>query len=144
MARALREDFHYLHAAASNITPSQHNNSWRRGRDKYHVHPQVAASVLILALHAPVLHSGREVEMSPHNRVDDSDATHWARTFFNNANFLEATIFTAYTVCPGDHRLIESTTCGVGLQVDLSTGILGEETHRFAQIRRECQPHPTR
>jgi len=128
----------------ASITPSQHNNSWRCGRDKYHVHPQVAASDLILALHAPVLHSGRDLEMSLHNRVDDSDAMHWARTFFNKASFLEAAIFTSYMVCPGDHRLIEFTTCGAGVQVDLSTGIFGDEILRFAQSRRDCQPHPTR
>ena len=82
--------------------------------------------------------------MSLHNRVDDSDAMHWARTFFNKASFLEAAIFTSYMVCPGDHRLIEFTTCGAGVQVDLSTGIFGDEILRFAQSRRDCQPHPTR
>jgi hypothetical protein len=73
--------------------------------------------------------------MSLHNRVDDSDSMHWAWTFFDNASFLEAVIFTSYMVCPGDHKLIEFTTCGVGVPADLSTGVFSDETLRFAQSR---------
>ena len=70
--------------------------------------------------HAPVPHSGRAVEMSLHNRVDDSGAMHWVRTFFKNPSFPEDVTFTSHIVCSGDHKIIEFTRYGLGVESDLS------------------------
>ena len=121
IAQALGKDFHNLHAAVR----------------KHYAEPTIVVSGTMdviyvkntlkpLALvsyrlfHAPVPHNGRDVEISLLNRVDDSGAMHWVRTFFSNASFPEAVTFTSHTVCSGDHRIIEFTRYGVGVEADLS------------------------
>ena len=69
---------------------------------------------------APVPRSGRAVEMSLHNHVDDSGAMHWVRTFFTNASFPEDVTFTSHMIRSGDHRIIEFTRYGLGVESDLS------------------------
>ena len=121
IAQALGEDFHNLHAAVR----------------KHYAEPTIDVSGIMdfvyvkntikpLALvsywlfHAPVPHSGRDIKMSLHNRVDDSGAMHWVRTFFSNASFPKDVIFPSRMVCSGDHRIIEFTRYGVGVEADLS------------------------
>ena len=70
--------------------------------------------------HAPVPRGGRAVEMSLHNRVDDLGAMHWVRTFFSNPSFPVDVTFASRMVCSGDHRIIEFTRYGLGIESDLS------------------------
>ena len=125
IARALGEDFHSLHEAV------------RKHYAKLTIHVSGTMDVIYvkkmlkpLALlsnrffHAPVPRSGSDVEISLHNRVDDSGAMHWVRTFFNNSSFPEDVSFTSRMVCSGDHRIIEFTRYGLGVESDL--GVDGE------------------
>lgn len=73
----------------------------------------------------PVPHSGRDVEMSLHNRIDDSGAMHWIRTFFKNASFPETATFPSRMVRSGDHKIIEIARYGVGGESDLSVNAEG-------------------
>ena len=126
IVQALGEDFHNLHAAVR----------------KHYAEPTIDVSGIMdfvyvkntikpLALvsyrlfHAPVPHSGKDIEMSLHNRVDDSGAMHWVRTFFSNASFPENITFPSRMVCSGDHRIIEFTRYGVGVEEDLSVDVEG-------------------
>ncbi len=136
IAQALGEDFHNLHAAVrKHYTEPTIDISCTM--DVIHVKNTIKplAQVTYRLLHAPVPHSGRDVQMSLHNRVDDSGAMHWVRTFFKNASFPEVVIFTSYTVCSGDHRIIEFTRYGVGVEADLSVdgeGNLVYDIRRYA------------
>ena len=120
IAEALGGDFYNLHAAVR----------------KHYAEPTidvggtmatvcVKSTIKPLALlsyrlfHAPVPHSGTDVEISVHNRIDDSGAMHWVRTFSKNASFPEDVTFTSHTVCSGDHRIIEFTRYGLGVESDL-------------------------
>ena len=63
------------------------------------------------------------------NRIDDSGTMHWVRTFFNNGSFPEVVTFTSRTVCSGDHRTIEFTRYGLGVEADLSVDSEGSLVH---------------
>ena len=71
-------------------------------------------------LKAPVPRGGQDVEMILRNRLDDSGAMLWFRTFFKNASFPVDIEFPSRTVCSGDHRIIEFIRWGVGVEADLS------------------------
>ena len=121
IADALGEDFDRLHEAVR----------------KHYADPTIDASGIMVEIHVkgiikplallsyrlfrgPVPHSGRDVEMSLHNRIDDSGTMHWIRTFFKNATFPETITFPTRMVCSGDHRIIETARYGVGAESDLS------------------------
>ena len=121
IAQALKEDFHNLHQAV------------RKHYAELTIHVSgtmdfiyVKGSIIPLAhisnwlFHAPVPRGGRAVEMSLHNRVDDSGAMHWVRTFFRNPSFPEDVTFASRMVCAGDGRIIEFTRYGLGVESDLS------------------------
>ncbi len=121
IAQALGEDFHKLQAAVR-----KHYGEPTIGisgtMDFVHVKTSIKPLALVSyrLFHAPVPHSGRDVEVKVHNCVDDSGAMHWVRTFFNNASFPETVTFTSHLVCSGDHRVIEFTRYGVGVESVLS------------------------
>ena len=121
IAKALGEDFHNLHTAVRKhyAEPSIEVSGTM---DFVHVKKAIRplAVVSYRFFHAPVPHSGVDVEVSVHNWVDDSGAMHWARTFFANAGFPEDITFTSYMVFSGDHKVIEFTRYGVGVEADLS------------------------
>ena len=135
IAQALGDDFHNLHAAVRKhyAEPAIDVSC---NMDEVHVKSTIKPLALVSyrLLHAPVPYSGRDVEMSLHNRVDDSGAMHWVRTFFSNASFPEDVTFTSHMVCAGDHRIIEFTRFGVGVESDLSVdgeGSLVYETRKY-------------
>ena len=88
------------------------------------VHVKVIIKPLALVSYrlflAPVPHGGRDVDVTLHNRVDDSGTMHWNKKFFKNASFPEDVTFTSHTVCSGDHIIIEFTRYGLGVESDLS------------------------
>ena len=120
IARALKEDFHNLHEAVRkhyreltiDVTGTM---------DVVYVNKTIRPLALVShrLFHAPVPRGGRAVEMSLRNRVDDSGAMDWVRTFFNNPSFPEDVTFTSRMVCSGDHRIIEFTRYGLGVESDL-------------------------
>ena len=120
VAQALGEDFHNLHEAvrkhygelAIDVSGTM---------DVIYVKKIIKPLALVSnrLFQAPVPRSGSAVKMSLHNRVDDSGAMHWVRTFFNNPSFPEDVSFTSRMVCSGDHRIIEYTRYGLGVESDL-------------------------
>lgn len=121
IAQALGEDFYTLHEAvrrhygelAVDVSGTM---------DVIYVKKIIRPLALVSnwLFHAPVPRGGRAVEMSLHNRVDDSGAMHWIRTFFSNPSFPDDVTFTSRMVCSGDHRIIEFTRYGLGVESDLS------------------------
>ena len=121
IARALGGDFHNLHPAVSKHY-AEPTIDVRGTMDFVHVKTIIKPLALVSyrLFHAPVPHSGRDVDVTLHNRVDDSGTMHWNRKFFKNASFPEDVTFTSRTVCSGDHRIIEFTRYGLGVESDLS------------------------
>ena len=121
IAQALGEDFHNLHTAVRKhyAKPTIEVSGTM---DFVHVKNTIKplAVVSYRLFHAPVPHSGRDVEVTVHNYVDDSGAMRWVRTFFKNASFPGVVTFTSHMVCSGDHKIIEFTRYGVGVKGDLS------------------------
>ena len=121
IAQALGEDFHNLHEAVR-----RHYGELMVDvsgtMDVIYVKETIKPLALVTNkfLDAPVPHSGRAVVMRLHNRVDDSGAMHWERTFFHNPSFPEDVTFKSHMVCSGDHRIIEFTRYGIGVESDLS------------------------
>ena len=122
IAQALGEDVHDLHAAVRKHYAEPTIDVSGNAMDVVHVKNSIKPLVLVSyrLFHAPVPHSGRDVGFSLRNRTDDSGAMHWIRTFFKNASFPETVTFTSHTVCSGDHRIIEFTRYGMGVEADLS------------------------
>ncbi len=117
IARALGEDFHNLHAAVRKHY-SEPTVDVCGTMDEVYVKKTIKPVALIsyMLFHAPVPHSGKDVKFSLHNRVDDSGAMHWLRTFLSNASFPEDITFASHMVFSGDHRIIETTRYGVGVE----------------------------
>ena len=126
IAQALGEDFHNLHAAVRKHY-SEPTLDVSGTMDEVHVKKTIKPVALLsyILFHAPVPHGGRDVEFSLHNRVDDSGAMHWLRTFFSNASFPEDMTFASHMVCSGDHRIIETTRYGVGVESSLGVDDVG-------------------
>ena len=121
IAQALGGDFHNLHEAVrKHYTEPTIDISGTM--DVIYVKKTIKPLALVSyrLFHAPVPHTGRAVEMSLHNRVDDSGTMHWVRTFFKNTSFPETVTFPSHMVCSGDHRVIEFTRYGLGVESDLS------------------------
>ena len=121
IAQALGEDFHNLHAAVRKHY-AEPTIDVSGTMDVAYVKNIIKPLALISyrLIHAPVPHSGRDVGFSLHSRVDDSGAMHWVRTFFNNASFPQSVTFRSHMVSSGDHRIIEFTRYGMGVEANLS------------------------
>lgn len=120
IAQALGRDFQDLHAALRKhyAEPTVHISGTM---DVVHVKNAIRPLALVSyrLLHAPVPHGGRDVQISLENRVDASGAMYWVRTFSNTASFAHPVTFTSRMVCSGDHRVIEFTKFGIGVEADL-------------------------
>ncbi len=118
--KALGEDFQNLHAAIRKhyTEPTVHISGTM---DVVHVKNVIRPLALVSywLLHAPVPHSGRDVQIRLENRVDASGVMHWARTFSNTTSFAQPVTFTSRMVCSGEHRVIEFTKFGIGAEADL-------------------------
>ena len=126
IAQALGDDFHNLHAAVRKHY-SDPTVDVSGTMDEVHVKKTIKplASISYMIFHAPVPHAGKEVEFSLHSRVDDSGAMHWRRTFFCNASFPEEVTFASHMVFSGDHRIIETTRFGLGVESGLGVDDVG-------------------
>ena len=121
IAQALGKDFHDLHSAVRRHYAEPETEIYGT-MDVVHVKNIIRplAAVSYRLLRAPVPYGGRNVRIRLLNRVDDSGAMYWTRTFFGNATFPKEITFTSYMLCSGDHRLIELTRYGLGVESDLS------------------------
>ena len=126
ISRALGADFDNLHPAVSQHYSERAvdiagvmDTVYVRGAIK----PLALASYKLL--YAPVPYSGKNVEISVQNRVDDSGAMHWVRTFFSNDSFRKTVTFESHMVCSGEHRIIEFSRYGIGVEADLSVDAQG-------------------
>ena len=130
IAQGLGGDCHYLHPRVRKhyAEPTIHVSGTM---DFIYVKGSIMplAHVSHRLFHAPVPHGGIDVEVSVHNWVDDSGAMHWLRTFFKNASFPEDVTFRSRTVYSGDHRIIELTRYGLGVESDLSVDVEGSLVH---------------
>ena len=45
---------------------------------------------------------------------------HWARTFYKNRSFPETITFVSQMFCAGEHKVIETTRYGLGVEANLS------------------------
>ena len=126
IAQALGKDFQNLHAAVRNHY-SEPTVDVSGTMNEVYVKKTIKPVALLsyMLFHAPVPHGGKDVEFSLHNRVDDSGAMHWLRTFFSNDNFPEHMTFVSHMVFSGDHRIIETTRYGVGVESDLGVDNVG-------------------
>ena len=133
--RALGSDFYDLHPAVRRHYSAQAVEI-AGTMDSVYVKSAVKPFALVSykLLHAPVPHGGRNVRISLHNRIDDSGAVHWVRMFFGNDTFPREITFASHMVHSNDHRIIEFSRYGVGVETDLSVdahGSLVYEMRRY-------------
>ena len=74
---------------------------------------------------APVPRSGEDVEFTVHSRVDGSGVMHWLRTFYGSDGLRRDVTFSSHMVFSGDHRIIETTRWGLGVESDLRVDHVG-------------------
>ena len=126
VARALGDDFINLHTAVRKhyseptVVLSGVMNSINV---KTAIRPVALLSYMLFR--APVPHNGENVEFTEHSRVDSSGVMHWLRTFFGNDGFRRDVTFSSHMVFSGDHRIIETTRWGLGVESDLRVDDVG-------------------
>ena len=121
IAQALGDDFRNLHPAVRRHY-SELTIDIKCTMDEVCVGNWIRPLALVSyrILRAPVPYSGRDVELRLHNRVDDSGAMQWTRTFFSGAGFPKTVTFESRMICSADHRIVELTRFGVGVESALS------------------------
>ena len=121
IAQALGDDFGKLHPAVRRHY-SELTIDIKCTMDEVYVGNRIRLLALVSyrTLRAPVPYSGRDVELRLRNRVDDSGAMHWTRTFFSGAGFPKTVTFKSRMVCSGHRRIVELTRFGVGVESALS------------------------
>ena len=120
IARALGEDFRKLHVAVRKHY-SESTVDVIGVMDRVHVKTPIKPLALLSykLFRAPVPRGGENVEFTVHSRVDGSGAMHWRRSFFSNASFPRDVTFASHMVFLGDHRIVETTRFGLGVESSL-------------------------
>ena len=92
--------------------------------DTVRVNPLVRPlAILSYALFgAPVPRGGGDVGFALRNRTDDAGTMHWLRSFASNASFPRDVTFESQMVLLGDHRVIETTRHGLGIESRVRVG----------------------
>ena len=126
IARALGEDFFNLHAAVRKHY-SEPTVDLSGVMDVIYVKTAIRPLALLsyLLFRAPVPHPGDNVEFTVHSQVDDFGTMHWLRTFYRNPSFPRDVTFASHVVFSGDHRVIETTKFGIGVEAKLSVDDAG-------------------
>ena len=135
IAQALGDDFNNLHAAVRKHY-AEAEIDIRCTMDVVFVKGTIKPLALVSyrLLGAPVPHSGRDVEIAVRNRTDGSGVMHWVRNFVKNASFPETITFGSRMVWSGDHRIIEFTRYGIGVESDMTvdgSGSLVYDVRRY-------------
>ena len=126
IARALGDDFINLHTAVRKhyseptVVLSGVMNSINV---KTAIRPVALLSYMLFR--APVPRSGENVEFTVHSRVDGSGVMYWLRTFFGNDGSRRNVTFSSHMAFSGDHRIIETTRWGLGVESDLRVDDVG-------------------
>ena len=126
VARAVGEDFHRLHVAVRKHY-SEPTADLSGVMDRVHV----SAAIRPLAwlshrlFRAPVPCGGKDVKFTVRSRVDGSGTMHWLRIFFANASFPRNVTFASRMVFLGDHRIIETTRYGLGVESSVNVDDVG-------------------
>ena len=123
IARALGEDFDRLHPAVRrHYVESAVDASGVM--DAVRVNPLVRPlAVLSYTLfRAPVPRGGRDVGFTLSNRTDTEGAMHWLRGFEGNPSFPRDVTFESQMSFLGDHRIVETTRHGLGIESSVSVG----------------------
>ena len=92
--------------------------------DAIRVNPLVRpVAMLSYALfRAPVPRGGSDVGFTLSNRTDTEGAMHWLRVFEGNASFPRDVTFESQMSFLGDHRIMETTRHGLGIECSVSVG----------------------
>ena len=94
-----------------------------RIRAKTAIRPLAMLSYILFR--APIPRGGEDVQFTVHSCIDSSGAMHWFRTFFKNASFDGDATFPSQMTFLGDHRIIETTKYGLGVESTLSVDDAG-------------------
>ena len=123
IARALGEDFSRLHPAVRRhcLEPEVDASGVM---DAIRVNPLVRPlAMLSYALfRAPVPCGGSDVGFSVSNRTDAEGAMHWLRIFEGSTSFPRDVTFESQMSFLGDHRIVETTRHGLGIESSVSVG----------------------
>ena len=95
--------------------------------DRVHVNTAIRPLALLSygLFHAPVPRGGTDVKFTVRSRVDGSGTMHWLRTFSRNVSFPSDVTFGSHMVFLGDHRIMETTRYGVGVESSLNVDDAG-------------------
>ena len=126
VARALGEEFQNLHTVVRQHY-SEPTVSICGGMDRIHVKTAIRPLAMLsyMLFRAPVPRGGEDVQFTVHSYIDSSGTMHWLRTFFKNASFDGDATFPSQMTFSGDHRIIETTRYGLGVESALSVDDVG-------------------
>ena len=126
VARALGEDFHRLHPVVRKHY-SEPTVDLSGVMERVHVNAAIRPLALLShrLLRAPVPYGGKDVKFTVRSRVDGSGTMHWLRIFFANASFPRNVTFESHMIFLGDHRIMETTRYGLGVESSLNVDDVG-------------------
>lgn len=123
IARALGEDFDRLHPAVRRhyLEPSVDASGVM---DTVRVDPLVRPPAMLsyALFRAPVPRGGRDVGFTLRNRTDTEGAMHWLRVFEGSPGLPWDMTFESHMSFLGDHRIVETTRHGLGIESSVSVG----------------------
>ena len=126
VARALGEEFQNLHAVVRQhySEPTVSICGWM---ESIHVNTAIRPLAMLsyMLFRAPVPRGGEDVQFTVHNWIDSSGTMHWLRTFFKNASFDGDATFPSQMTFSGDHRVLETTRYGLGVESAVSVDDVG-------------------
>lgn len=95
--------------------------------DRIHVKSAIRPLAMLsyTLFRAPVPRGGEDVQFTVDCCIDSSGTMHWLRTFFKNASFDGDATFPSHMTFSGDHRIIETTRYGLGVESVLSVDDVG-------------------
>ena len=126
IARALGEDFRRLNPVVRRHY-SKPLVDVSGTMDRIHVNRIIRplAQLSYTLFRAPVPRGGKDVNFTLHNRVDHSGTMHWLRTFSSNVSFPKNVAFASHMVFSGDHRIVETTRYGLGVESSVNVDDAG-------------------
>ena len=126
VARALGEEFQDLHEVVRQHY-SEPTVSICGRMESIHVNTAIRPLAMLsyMLFRAPVPRGGEDVQFTVHNCIDSSGTMHWLRTFFKNASFDRDATFPSQMTFSGDHRILETTRYGLGVESVVSVDDVG-------------------
>ena len=123
---ALGEEFQNLHPVVRQHY-SEPTVNLRGVMDTIHVKTAIRPLAMLsyMLFSAPVPRDGEDVQFTVRSCIDGSGTMHWLRTFFKNASFDGDVTFPSHMTLSGDHRIIETTRYGFGVESKLSVDAVG-------------------